>query len=50
VTVALTGTGGGEAAGLADLLLDVPSCSVPRIQEAHLFLLHLLAERLEAGA
>jgi D-sedoheptulose 7-phosphate isomerase len=50
VTVALTGTGGGEAAGLADLLLDVPSCSVPRVQEAHLFLLHLLAERLEAGA
>ena len=49
VTVALTGSGGGEAAGLADLLLDVPSCSVPRIQEAHLFLLHLLAERLEAG-
>jgi D-sedoheptulose 7-phosphate isomerase len=50
VTLALTGAGGGEAAGLADLLLDVPSCSVPRVQEAHLFLLHLLAERLEAGA
>jgi D-sedoheptulose 7-phosphate isomerase len=48
-TVALTGSGGGEAAGLADLLLDVPSCSVPRVQEAHLFLLHLLAEGLEAG-
>ena len=49
VTLALTGMGGGEAAGLADLLLDVPSCSVPRVQEAHLFLLHLLAERLEGG-
>jgi D-sedoheptulose 7-phosphate isomerase len=49
VTVALTGTGGGEAAGLADLLLDVPSCAAPRIQEAHLVLLHFLAERLEAG-
>ena len=49
VTVALTGEGGGAAARLADILLDVPSCSVPRIQEAHLVLLHLLAERLEAG-
>jgi len=49
VTVALTGEGGGAAARLADILLDVPSCSVPRVQEAHLVLLHLLAERLEAG-
>jgi D-sedoheptulose 7-phosphate isomerase len=49
VTVALTGEAGGAAAPFADILLDVPSCSVPRIQEAHLVLLHLLAERLEAG-
>jgi len=48
VTLALTGEGGGKAAPLVDHLLDVPSSSTPRIQEAHLFLLHLLAERLEA--
>ncbi len=47
VTVGLTGEGGGEVAPLADHLLDVPCRSTPRIQEAHLFILHLLAEELE---
>jgi len=47
VTAGLTGEGGGEVAPLADHLLDVPSRSTPRVQEAHLFILHLLAERLE---
>lgn len=49
VTVALTGERGEAVAPLADVLLDVPSCSTPRIQEAHLVLLHLLASRLEGG-
>jgi D-sedoheptulose 7-phosphate isomerase len=48
VTVALTGEGGGMAAPLADYLLDVPSRRTPRIQEAHLFILHALAGRVEA--
>jgi len=47
VTVCLTGEGGGAAAPLADFLLDVPCRSTPRVQEAHLFILHLLAEELE---
>jgi D-sedoheptulose 7-phosphate isomerase len=47
LTLVLAGNEGGAAGPLADYLLDVPSCSTPRIQEAHLFLLHLLAERLE---
>jgi len=47
VTVGLTGEGGGAVAPLADHLLDVPSRSTPRVQEAHLFILHLLAEELE---
>ncbi len=46
-TVGLTGEGGGAVAPLANYLLDVPSRSTPRIQEAHLVILHLLAERLE---
>ena len=46
-TVVMTGQAGGDAAPLADFLLDVPSCSTPRIQEAHLVLLHDLAEGLE---
>ena len=48
LTVGLAGEGGGEVALLADYLLDVPSRSTPRVQEAHLFILHLLAEELEA--
>lgn len=48
VTVGLTGEGGGDVAALADHLLDVPSRSTPRVQEAHLFLLHVLAEEVEA--
>jgi D-sedoheptulose 7-phosphate isomerase len=47
VTVGLTGEGGGEVASLADFLLDVPSRSTARVQEAHLFILHHLAGRLE---
>ncbi len=50
VTVSLTGEQAGTIAPLSDFLLDVPSCSTPRIQEAHLFILHLLAGRLEADA
>ncbi|RPJ01963.1 MAG: SIS domain-containing protein [Candidatus Aminicenantes bacterium] len=50
VTVVLTGEKGGAAAPLADFLLDVSSCATPRIQEAHLFLLHFLAEKLEGKA
>lgn len=50
VTVALTGEQAGTIAPLSDFLLDMPSCSTPRIQEAHLFILHLLAGRLEADA
>ena len=48
ITIGLTGRGGGAVAPLADFLLDVPSGSTPRIQEAHLFILHELAARLEA--
>lgn len=47
VTVAMTGRGGGKLSPHADYLLDVPSSSTPRIQEVHLFLLHILAEALE---
>lgn len=47
VTIVLSGEGGGDVAPLADHLLDVPSRSTPRVQEAHLFILHLLAGRLE---
>lgn len=46
-TVAFTGRGGGKLSSLPDYLLDVPSESTPRVQEVHLFLLHLLAQEIE---
>ena len=47
LTVGFTGKGGGKLALLVDYVLDIPSRSTPRIQEAHLLLLHLLAQELE---
>ncbi|TET73161.1 MAG: SIS domain-containing protein [Candidatus Aminicenantes bacterium] len=46
-TCALTGNNGGKLASFPDILLDVPSENTPRIQEVHLFLLHLLAQEIE---
>jgi len=47
-TIALTGQGGGKLAAVADLLIDVPSRSTPRIQELHLPIYHYLCEQVEA--
>lgn len=47
LTVALTGEFRETISPLSDHVLDVPSRSTPRIQEAHLVILHLLAQALE---
>ncbi len=47
-TLAFTGEGGGRLAPLADLLIDVPSRSTPRIQEAHICLYHYVCREVEA--
>ncbi len=49
VCIGFTGEGGGQMAALVDVLLDVPSQNVPRIQEAHLLLGHALCAALEAA-
>ena len=49
-TVALTGEGGGKCAKYADVLLDVPARSSPRIQEAHAVIYHILCELVERQA
>ena len=46
-TLALTGQGGGKLAEVADLLIEVPSKSTPRIQELHLPIYHYLCEQIE---
>ena len=42
-TIALTGEGG-KAASLADIALQIPSRSTPRIQEAHIVIGHILCD------
>jgi D-sedoheptulose 7-phosphate isomerase len=41
-TVALTGGSGGKLAGLAEIVINVPSDITPHIQEAHVWVEHLL--------
>jgi D-sedoheptulose 7-phosphate isomerase len=45
--VALTGETGGELAGKADLLLNVPSRDSQRIQEAHITIGHIVCSLIE---
>ena len=46
-TIALTGSGGGRCAELADVLLDVPGHVTPRVQEVHQIIYHVLCELVE---
>lgn len=46
-TVGLTGAAGNLLADKCDLCIKVPSQSVPRIQEAHMILGHIICEHLE---
>ncbi len=45
--LALVGEAGGKLAGLADLVLAVPSRYTPHVQEGHLLLVHLLCGLVE---
>ena len=46
-TIAFTGQDGGEALRIADYGLNVKSASVPRIQETHITLGHIICELVE---
>jgi D-sedoheptulose 7-phosphate isomerase len=46
-TVALTGGDGGELRELAGVCIRVPSAEVPRIQEGHMLVTHILCEIVE---
>lgn len=45
--IAFTGETGGQMAGLADVLINVPSTDTPRIQEAHILIGHIICELVE---
>jgi D-sedoheptulose 7-phosphate isomerase len=47
-TVGLTGASAGRVPEVADLVLSVPSEITARIQEGHIFVLHLVCEILDA--
>ncbi|GAI85721.1 unnamed protein product [marine sediment metagenome] len=46
-TIGLTGKNGGELAKIVDLVLKVPSNDTPRIQEAHITILHIICDLIE---
>jgi D-sedoheptulose 7-phosphate isomerase len=46
-TIALTGRDGGPAGRLADVHVNVPSTTTPRIQEVHRTLLHVICDLVE---
>jgi D-sedoheptulose 7-phosphate isomerase len=47
VTIAFTGESGGKLKKLADHLINVPSDDVPRIQESHILLGHIICQLTE---
>ena len=46
-TIALLGKNGGEAIGLADISILVPSESTARIQESHALIGHIICDLVE---
>jgi phosphoheptose isomerase len=48
-TIALTGRDGGPAGRLADVHVNVPSESTPRVQEVHRTLLHVICDLVETS-
>jgi len=46
-TIGFTGKDGGELAKIVDLVLKVPSDDTPRIQEAHITILHIICCLIE---
>src|SRR5262249_27088688 len=49
VTIALGGGDGGRMKSLADISLIAPSRETPRIQEAHITIIHILCDVVEAA-
>jgi len=47
--IGLTGETGGKIRHYCDILLNVPSKEVPRIQEAHIMIGHIICEIVECG-
>ena len=46
-TIGLLGRDGGTIAGIVDIPLTIPAQDTPRIQEAHITIIHLICELVE---
>ena len=47
VTIGFTGAAGGKMKDLSDFLINIPSSTTPRIQEAHILVGHIICELVE---
>jgi len=48
-TIGLTGRNGGKLARAAELVLKIPSDETPKVQEAHITILHIVCFLVEKG-
>jgi D-sedoheptulose 7-phosphate isomerase len=48
ITIGFTGGSGGKMASVCDILINVPSSSTPRIQEAHITIAHIICAGVES--
>ncbi|HOJ49757.1 MAG TPA: D-sedoheptulose 7-phosphate isomerase [Spirochaetota bacterium] len=46
-TIGLLGKDGGQLSNIVDIPIIVPSDNTPRIQEAHIFIIHYICEKIE---
>ncbi len=46
-TIGMTGAGGGKMRNMADILISVPSDCIPRIQEMHIMVGHIMCEIMD---
>jgi len=49
ITIGFTGSTGGKMKGLCDLLVRVPSEDIPRIQESHIMVGHIICDIIESS-
>jgi len=47
ITIAFTGSSGGQIKSLSDYLINIPSTDTPRIQESHIMVGHIICELVE---
>jgi len=47
ITIAFTGSSGGQIKSLSDYLINIPSTDTPRIQESHIMVGHIICQLVE---